>query len=121
MTSYASYAMVDDRKEISIMGANIYEAVKQAIQDIVAPSLRAIEGQIEATRVELRSEIRRLDDKIDSGFHRLDDKIEGLDKRIDSLRGEFSSRFESLEREVSTAINIHERLAAVEAKLASMH
>ncbi len=91
------------------MPTSIYESVKKALQDIVAPELRAIEGKFEA----VRAEIKRLDEKIDG----LDKRIDSVDKRIDSLRSEFSVRFESLEREISRAIDIHERLAALEAKI----
>ena len=81
------------------MAANIYESVKQALQDIVAPELKTIEGQIESLRVELRTEIKRLDEKIEGGLQRLDEKIGGLKEQFE------------------LAINIHERLAALEAKV----
>ncbi len=81
------------------MPANIYESVKRALQDIVAPELRTIQGQIDSMRVELRTEIKRLDEKIDSLDKRLNDKVDGL-------KGQFE-----------LAIDLHERLAALEAKI----
>lgn len=88
------------------MPASIYENVKKAIQDIVAPELKTIQGQIETLRAEakgraaeLRAEIRRLDEKIDGNSKRLEEKIEGIKEQF------------------NLAIDIHERLAALEAKI----
>jgi len=53
------------------VAANIYEAVKHAMQDLIAPQLESIKGEIGALRAEmrgtheaLRAEIRRIDDKL---------------------------------------------------------
>jgi len=69
----------------------VYEEVKQALQDIVAPELRA-----------LQVEIKRLDEKIDSKHSELSSEIKRLDKKID------------------IAIQIRERLAFLEAKVAAL-
>ena len=92
------------------MAANIYESVKQALQDIVAPELKTIAGQIESLRIELRTEIKRLDEKIEGGLQRLDEKLEGGLQRLEEKIGGLKEQFE-------LAINIHERLAALEAKI----
>lgn len=77
----------------------VYDQVKRALQDVVAPELSAIRG-----------EIRRLDEKIDSTKNELLAEI----KRVDS-------RMEGLEREVRVSLEIRERLAAIEAKLGISH
>lgn len=90
----------------------VYDQIKKAFQDIVAPELHA-----------LRGDIRLLDQKIDG----LDQKIEGMDARlgqkIDGLRAELvaeirrlDTRIDGLDRELRTAIDIRERLAALEAR-----
>jgi hypothetical protein len=61
----------------------IYDQVKSAIQDIVAPALHEIRGEIQAMHADIRG---------------LDQKIDGVD------------------RELRTAIDIRERLAALEAR-----
>jgi len=48
----------------------VYEEVKQALQDIVAPELRSIQV-----------EIRRLDDKIDSIRNEIGTEIRRLDEK----------------------------------------
>ena len=50
----------------------VYEEVKQALQDIVAPELRSIQV-----------EIRRLDDKIDSIRNEIGTEIRRLDEKVD--------------------------------------
>ena len=69
----------------------VYEEVKQALQDIVAPELRGIQV-----------EIRRLDDK------------------IDSIRNEIGTEIRRLDEKIDIAIQIRERLATLEAKVAAM-
>ena len=101
----------------------VYDQVKKAFQDIIAPEIH-----------ELRGEIRRLDQKIDDVDARLniklgalDNKIDNMDQRltikIDGFRSEMvsemrrlDSRIDGLDREVRTAIDIRERLAALEAR-----
>ena len=73
----------------------VYEQIKQAFQDIVAPEIKT-----------LQVEIRRLDGKIDSLKGEIISEIRRLDTRLDSL-----------ERELKLAIEIRERLAALEAKV----
>lgn len=77
----------------------VYDQVKRALQDVVAPELSAIRG-----------EIRRLDEKIDSTKNELLAEI----KRVDSRMG-------GLEREIRVSLEIRERLAAIEAKLGISH
>ena len=84
------------------MAANL----KQLIQDFVVPEFRALQG-----------ELKRLDEKLDdlrievrSEFRRLDEKVDSLDKRV-------NQRLDSLEKQLDLAIDIHERLAALEAKI----
>jgi uncharacterized protein Yka (UPF0111/DUF47 family) len=108
----------------------VYEQIKKAFQDVIAPEIH-----------ELHGEIRRLDQKIDGVDARLNIKLGSLDNRIDNmdqrltikidgLRAEMVSelrrvdnsiaavhtRIDGLDREVRTAIDIRERLAALEAR-----
>lgn len=87
----------------------VYEEVKQASQDIVAPELRALQG-----------EIRRLDEKIDSKHNEVVSEIKRLDEKIDSLKSEVTSEIRRLDEKIDIAIQIRERLAFLEAKVASL-
>jgi peptidoglycan hydrolase CwlO-like protein len=77
---------------------SVYEQVKQALQDVVAPELKSIQV-----------EIRRLDNRIDSLKSEITTEIKRLDSKIDSL-----------DNKIDIAIQIRERLASLEAKLAAM-
>jgi len=84
----------------------VYEQVKKALQDIVAPELNGI-----------KAEIRRLDEKIGSLRNELLAEIKRVDSSLLAEIGRVDARVESLQREVSVAIEIRERLSALEAKV----
>ncbi len=77
---------------------SVYEQVKQALQDVVAPELKSIQV-----------EIRRLDSRVDSLRSEITTEIKRLDSKIDSL-----------DDKIDIAIQIRERLASLEAKLAAL-
>lgn len=110
---------------------NVYGSLRQVIQDLVAPGLEAILGKIEAMNGRFDGQdmkIDALDTKIESVRISLDARIESvrisLDAKIESLRGEvhgIRDDVQDLRLEVrqkwEQSLEIHERLAAVEAKL----
>ena len=97
----------------------VYEQIKKAFQDVIAPELHA-----------LRGDIRLMDQKIDGVDARLSLKIESLRTELGSLRAELlaeirrvdtridgvDARIEGLDHQLRTAIDIRERLAALEAR-----
>ncbi len=86
----------------------VYDQIKSVFQDIVAPEIHGLRGEIHALRGE----------------------VQGLGTRVDSLRAEMGSmksellaeirrldtRIDSVDRELRIAIDIRERLAALEAR-----
>ncbi len=72
--------------------------VKKVIQELIVPELKDIKSDIR----ELRVEIKRLDEKIDSKHNEVMTEIRRLDEKID------------------IAIQIRERLTALEAKVAAL-
>ncbi|MBI4309212.1 MAG: hypothetical protein HY591_02660 [Candidatus Omnitrophica bacterium] len=127
------------------MAANIYENVKKAIQDIVAPELVAIAGHVELLRVEIKrldekfdsghkqlnekfdSGYKQLNEKDDAGHKHLDEKVTGLKEDFNNLRQDINNvrqdinnvrlEIRSQREEVRLTIDIHERLASLEAKI----
>jgi hypothetical protein len=90
----------------------IYDQVKKAFQDVIAPELHAIRG-----------DIRVLDQKIDGVDARLTIKIDALRTETLSLKAELlaeirrlDTRIDGVDRELRTAIDVRERLAALEAR-----
>ena len=97
----------------------VYDQIKTAFQDIIAPELHALRGDIRV----LDQKIVGLDQKIDGVDARLTIKIDGLRAEMGSLRSELiaeirrvDTRIGGLDRELRTAIDIRERLAALEAR-----
>lgn len=84
----------------------VHEKIKQAFQDVIAPEIKT-----------LQLEIRRLDEKIGITSQRLDGKIDSLKGEVLSEIRRLDTRLDSLERELKLAIEIRERLAALEAKV----
>ena len=113
----------------------VYDQVKAAIQDLVAPALHELRGEIHAIhgalaglRGELqavRTDIERVDEKFDKVDARLNNKIDSLAAQMGHVRGELvaeirrvDARIDGVDRERRTAIDIRERLAAVESRRA---
>ena len=97
----------------------VSDQIKTAIQDIVAPALHELRGEIQAMRGEFRGELGELHGELRAT--RAD--IQRLDQKIDSMKGELvaeirrlDTRIDGVDRELRTAIDIRERLAALEAR-----
>ena len=108
----------------------VYDQIKSAFHDLIAPEIHG-----------LRADVRRLNEKIDGVQSvlvekinyvdaMLNTKIDGLRVEMTSLRSELISeirhvdtrvealdrRMDAFDRELHTAIDIRERLAALEAR-----
>ncbi len=80
----------------------VYEDVKQALQDVVAPEIRSLQAEIKRPEETIRGETKRLDQK------------------TDSLKAEILTEIRRLDEKIDIAIQIRERLASLEAKVAAM-
>ena len=95
--------------------ASSLEAIQKILQETVAPGISDLRERL--TRVEV--EIKRLDDKIDNGLERLDHKIDSLRNEMNTGFARHDDRMDHLEDKLTTALEIRERLAALEAKVAA--
>ena len=86
--------------------ASSLEAIQKILQETVAPGISDLRERL--TRVEV--EIKRLDDKIDNGLARLENKMDNGFARQDA-------RMDHLDDKLTTALEIRERLAALEARM----
>ena len=111
-----------------------YDQMKKAFQDLIAPEIHALRGDIRV----INEKVTALDQKIDGVDTRVNAKIGGVETRlfemlehvdiklstkIDSLRNEMISeirrldaRMDGVDRELHAAIDVRERLAALEAR-----
>jgi len=104
----------------------VYDQIKKAFQDLIAPELHGIRGDLRLLDQKLEGVDARLTARIDGVDARLTAKIDALDEKIDFLKGELiaeirrvDTRIDGLDRELRTAIDIRERLAALEARRSS--
>ncbi len=113
---------------MAVMG--VYDQIKKAFQDVIAPELHTIRGDIRL----LDQKLHGLDQKVDAVNNSLSAKIDGADARLnlklDGMKGELLAeirrvdtridgvdvRIDGLDRNLQTAIEIRERLAALEAR-----
>jgi uncharacterized coiled-coil DUF342 family protein len=93
----------------------VYDQIKSVFQDIVAPEIHSLRGEIQALRGE---------------FQGVKGEMQGLGARVDSLRAEMGAmkgellaeirrldtRIDGVERELHIALDVRERLAALEAR-----
>ncbi len=92
----------------------VYDQVKQAFQDIVAPEIQTIKGEIRTLQVE----IRRLDEKMDSGFLRLDEKMDSGFLRLDE---KMDSGFLRLDEKMDSGfLRLDEKIDGVDEKIGSV-
>lgn len=91
------------------------DQIKSAIQDIVAPALHELRGEIHAMRGEMLA--------LRAGIQRVDEKVDSLRTEMGRMKGELiaeirrlDARIDGVDRELRTAIDIRERLAALEAR-----
>ncbi len=93
----------------------VYDQIKSAIQDLVAPALHEIRGEIHGMRGEMQA--------MRADIQRVDQKIDGIGQKMGYMKGELiaeirrlDARIDGVDRELRTAIDIRERLAALEAR-----
>ena len=84
--------------------ASSIEAIQKILQETVAPGISRLEIELAGVKADVRalqSEIKRLDDKIDSKHNEVVSEIRRIDDKL------------------TTALEIRERLAALEARMAA--
>jgi len=103
----------------------IYDQIESAFQDLIAPELHAIRGDIHRLDQKIDGVDSRLTTKIDSGIGSLRTEVGSLRTEMNSMKGELvaeirrdDARIDRMKRELRTAIDIRERLAALEARRA---
>jgi predicted nucleic acid-binding Zn-ribbon protein len=100
----------------------IYDQIKSAFQDLIAPEIHAMRGEIAV----INQKLAGLDAKIDNVDARLNTRIDSLRSEVAAMKNELVAetrtvdvRVEGLAREIQIAMNIRERLVALEARRSS--
>lgn len=90
---------------------SVVEDVRQALQDFLAPELRAITARIDALEKVMSARF----DLVDQKFASVDVKFEAVNAKFDSV----DVKFESIHKEIQAlgkSLDIERRLAVLEAK-----
>src|SRR2546428_10086644 len=105
-----------------MIAVGAYDQIKTAFQDIVAPELHALRGDIRV----LDQKVSSLDQKIDGVDARLSIKIDALRTETVSLKAELlaeirrvDTRIDGIDRGLRIAVDVRERLAALQARRGS--
>jgi len=75
------------------------EEIRDLFQNLIAPQLESIKGDIRALDAKFDSKIEALDAKIDFKFDTLDAKIDALDVRLGARIDALDTKLESYRRE----------------------
>lgn len=97
------------------MAVNVYQAVKQAVQDLVAPQLESLRGDIQGLRGELsgtRGEMNGLRAEMRAELSALRAEMQGGHAAL-------SADIRRVDDKLTWAVELRERIATLEAKLAT--
>lgn len=87
---------------------SMYDAVRQVFQDIIAPQIEGLKGEIMA-----------LHTKVDTLKKRMEERLGSLEKRMEEGFAAVRTEIGYTNRRLDEALEIRERLAALEAKVAA--
>src|SRR5437867_10130914 len=98
---------------------NIYQNLKQAIQDVIAPEMQQLRGDIKALSAEIaavrqeltlfQTVVNRQFDTIDKRFDAVDKRFDAVDKRFDALKDDIDKRFDAAGDAVHTRFEAMDR------------
>lgn len=98
--------------------------IQKILEGMIVPEMQAVKDRLASIEGEiksLRSEINRLDDKIDNGLARVENKIDAglarLENKIDSGLARLDEKLTFTNKRLDEALEIRERLAALEARV----
>ena len=86
----------------------MYDTVRQAFQDIIAPQIEGLKGEITAVRT-----------KVDSLEKRMEERFGSLEKQVEESFAAVRTEISYTNRRLDEALEIRERLASLEAKIAA--
>ena len=105
----------------SIVAANTHQAVKEAMQDLIAPQLESLKGELGAVRRDIRrveenltSRIQGVEEKLSAGIQRVDEKLSSEIHRVDE---KLSTEIHRIDEKLTWALDLRERIIVLETKL----
>jgi uncharacterized protein (DUF3084 family) len=102
------------------VAANIYQAVKQAMQDLIAPQIESLKGDIGAVRADvgaLRSEVQAVRSEV--GAVRSEVEAVRSEMRVShaALGDKMNTEIRRIDDKLTWALDLRERIVAIETRL----
>jgi len=95
------------------VAANIYQAVKQAMQDLIAPQIESLKGDIGG----LRAEIGAVKAEIGGVRTEMHTEIGALRTEMQAGHLALASEIRRIDDKLTWALDLRERIVAIEARL----
>ncbi len=102
------------------MAANIYQAVKQAMQDLIAPQIESLKGDIGGLRAEIgavKAEIGGVRTEIGGVRAEMHTEIGALRTEMQAGHLALASEIRRIDDKLTWALDLRERIVAIEARL----
>jgi uncharacterized protein (DUF3084 family) len=102
------------------VAANIYQAVKQAMQDLIAPQIESLKGDIGGLKAEIgavRSEIGAVRIEIGAVRTEMRTEIGALRSEMQAGQLALASEIRRIDDTLTWALDLRERIVAIEARL----
>jgi hypothetical protein len=96
------------------VAVNVYHAVKQAMQDLVAPQIESLRSDITT----VAASVNALRADVQGDIASLRGEIQGLRGELNGLRAETAANIARLDERLTVALDVRERLVALETRLA---
>jgi prefoldin subunit 5 len=100
----------------------VYDTVEQAIQDLIPPDLERLKGQLTGLDARINSLEKRVDEGLaalrnetHAGLRVVNDRIDALKERVEQT----NRCLDDTNKRLDEALDIRERLAALEARMAA--
>ena len=81
---------------------SVYGSVRQAIQDLVAPEIQKLHGEIKSLEGKLTGKIEGLEGRIQGIEGKFDAKFEGLEAKLEGFRSEVNVKFDAVDKRLAS-------------------
>jgi hypothetical protein len=107
----------DETTQMTVPARTVVDSFREAVQDLLVPELKALRVSIDAVRTEMQLRDEKLQESIEAVRIEMRLRVENLGKEIQASNKATQDAVYSLGQKLDFAIDIRERLVALEARL----
>lgn len=111
----ASYGIIDSR--MSASAKTVVDSLREVVQDLLVPELKALRVSVDAMKTEMQLRDEKLEGSIEAVRTEMRLRSESLHKELQTSTTALSTSLQALSQRLDFAIDIRERLAALEARV----